>query len=307
MRKYENLRAAELREMFLNDTLEPAAMCMEDYERLLRLEVTAGTPCGDIVSFCSNALSEFDSYKEINVRFPTYEETLQKLRRQNSTTRRMAVKKVTILIAAAIGVLFLTACTVQGVGMLMGYDVFRVRDWLFNEEVLEILVNPPLEDGSVDLPPHTTVIIAPNYTDEPEPFDNFGDEPGGDLDFVMLDFAEFGDIPDEWAARVPTVLVEEFAFVESTFMRFGGNDEFVLMVVSESDSFITLNIRNLPMIYVEREHEIWVEDFTVGEVTFEIFRNIDDYQVVWEDGDWLFQLNAFLPLEEVKGILAGWY
>jgi hypothetical protein len=292
--KYNDLSVAELREMLLNHTLDAEAMIFEDYDRLFQYEIKSDKPDGKVIVFCSNFLSQHDKYNR-DVQTPSFEELSQRLKRRNriefgrtmsGIARRAAVILVTITIASFM---------VQGVSIALGGNFFEfVRNW-FRDDDVEISVVEPLDDGRFDWRDIRTTADTDS-----------GDEPSAD-EFVFLDFDRIEDIDDEWLARVSPRLIEGFEFSHGDYMQFVGDREFNIFFIDRNEGYIALTIKNLPMTYVEREEELWVEDIVVGGIKFEIFRNIEDYHVIWEHGGYFYTLNAFLPLDEVQVIIENWY
>jgi hypothetical protein len=94
---------------------------MEDYEKLLRHETDLDNPNGVVVSYCSNALSQYDKYN-IDVRVPTLTQLRQEAKRLKGNDRRRVMTSVSKLAAAIVITLLLTAFTANGIAVAMGYD-----------------------------------------------------------------------------------------------------------------------------------------------------------------------------------------
>jgi hypothetical protein len=292
--KYECLSTFELREMLLNNTLNADVMTFDDYERLFRHEIKSKNPNGKVVSFCSETLNKFDKYNR-DVKSPSFDEITQRSKQQKRVDFSMATRRITKMAAIIVVCVIVASVLVQTVSLALGYNFFGfIRNWLREDDVSVSLVEKG-DDGVYDLNKHRqTTPIEIDSTNEPPPVED---------EFVFLDFNSVEDIPDEWLARVPDVLLEGHEFDGGEFVNFMGDVTFAVFFVDDSKNRIALTIQNKPMHYIEREEELLIERITINGTTFEIFRNIEDYQVIWERNGWLYWLNAFLPLDEVMGII----
>jgi hypothetical protein len=293
--KHGDSTAVDLREMLLNNTLDSESMSFEDYDKLFQYETKSDLPNGQVILFCSTFLSQRNKYSR-DVKTVSFDELKQRLKKRNreSFNRAMflSARMVTIIVVAVV----LAAFTVQGVSMALGYDFFGfVRDWFFDSNTVGILISEPEDEIGVDLREIRTTTGTTS-----------ADEPPAD-EFVFFDFERLEDIDDEWLARISHGLIEAFEFAHSDFMRFGGDMVFNIRFVDDSGNDITLVIQNTPMRYVEREDEGFAEDVFANGVTFSVFNNIDDFQVIWEIDELFYQLNAMLTFEEVKEIITNWY
>jgi hypothetical protein len=133
-RKYKNLTAIELREMFLNNTLVANLMCIEDYEKLFSYEIELDITHinGDVISFCSEGLSKVDEYS-INTQLPPIENHLhkhnirlfQERKKRQRHRKRVALVKIGRWAATFLIIISLAVLLIQGVAMAMamGYDI----------------------------------------------------------------------------------------------------------------------------------------------------------------------------------------
>ena len=292
---YENLSAVELRELCLKGELDSATMSLEELEKLFGYESELDDPQAEILIFCSKGFDRFEKYRE-DIRKPS----LKKIYREHYAVERKRTTKPAVralqTAAAIVVILMLTAFTAQAVSLALGHNLFEyVRDWLFDRDTVGVLVNEPREDGSVDLP-HTPPATDDNSTDSP-PED----------EFVFLDFEQLEDIDEVWLSRVSDRLVEGYEFTSADYLRYAGDEEFNFHFVDDNDNYVTLIIQNKPMFYIERENEGLVKEIIVNGIEFSIFRNMEDYHVIWEHEGYLYTFGAFLPLDEVMGIIEGWY
>jgi hypothetical protein len=296
-REYENLSTHKLREMLLNGSLKADSMGMEDYERLLNAESDYDEPNCDVISFCANGLDQFDKYR-IDIQPPTLEQVQQKYSRQTQQKRNRVISKVARWAAVFVVGVSIAALLAQGVSVALGYNLYgTIRDWFSdNNDTVGILISEPDDELGVDLREIRTTTPNTDSTDEPT-----ADE------FVFIDFDSIEDIDDEWLARVSPRLFERFEFLSADYMSFQGGVTFNIHFVEENSNAVTLTIRKLPMAYVEREGELFIEELTVNRITFEIFRNMEDYQVIWEHEGLFYNFGAFLTIEEVRELITNWY
>jgi hypothetical protein len=296
--KYGKLSAVELRELCLKDELNVAQVSLEELEKLFGYESELDDPQAEVLIFCSKGFDRFDKYRK-DIRKPS----LKKIYRENNVDERRRATKPALRVlkmAATIAIIItLTAFTAQAVSLALGYNLFEfVRDWLFNDEVVEVLTSEPNEDGVLDLRDIRTTTAATE--------DDSSYEPPED-EFVFLDFERLEDIDDVWLSRVSRVLVEGYEFVYADYTLFQGDTIFKIYFMNENEDFVALDIQDIPMLYVERENYGDIEIVIIDNITFEIFNNIEDFHVIWEHYGWFYKLNAFLPRDEVMGIIAGWY
>jgi hypothetical protein len=293
--KYENLSAAELRELCLKGELDADSMSLEELEKLFGYETELDEPQAEVLIFCTNGFDKYAKYRD-DIPKPPLEKILKK---HYGVKRRVSVPRAARLAAAIVLIVTVSAFMAQIVSMALGFNLFEfVRDWLFDKDTVGVLISEPDDEIGVDLREHRSEISTAD-TDSP-------DEPPVD-EFVFLDFERIEDIDDEWLARVSPVLVERYEFVSADYMRFSGDEEFNIHFSNEDSNDVLLVIQNNPMFYVEREEELLVETLVIGSITFEIFNNMEDFQVIWEYDGYFYKLNAHLPLDEVKGIVEGWY
>jgi hypothetical protein len=297
--KYDRLSTTELREMLLSNTLETDAMTFDNYERLFRHEIKSESPNGTVIAFCSEALNQHNKYNR-DVQAPSFNEITHRCKQQKSVRFAKSTRRFARMAAVIVACVVVASVLVQTVSLALGYNFFGfVRDWLFDNDTVGVLVSEPDEELGVDLREHreTATILADTDSHDDPPVD----------EFVFLDFDSVEDIPDEWLGRVSALLLGRFEFGGAVYTSFSGDITFNAFFVDDSGSDVTLTIQNAPMFYAEREQEVWVENIEVGTVTFEVFRNMDDYQVIWEHNGFLYTLNAFLGYDEVVGIIEGWY
>jgi hypothetical protein len=293
--KYNNLTALELREMFLNNTLDTDLMNQDDFEKLFGYEIELDEPSADVISFCSNGLNEYEYYGK-DIQMPPLSDIYKKLHRRTRRNRGRAFAKVTQVAASIVLVIALTALLAQRVAMALGFDLFGyIFNW-FKADTVEITAMEQQPDSSFDLP-HT----APENTEPAEPNDGTEIED----EFVFLDFERIEDIGVEWLSKVSPWLIENYTFSHANYMSFMGEKNFNIIFLGEIDIFLT--IQNTSMFYVEIEDDKLVEEVTLNGIIFKIFNNIEDFQVVWERDDLLYTLNTFLPLETVKEIIRNYY
>jgi len=286
--KYSDLSVAKLREMLLNNALEADLMCLEDYEKLFLHETNSNNPNGIVIAFCSKGLNQHEKYNR-DIRQPSLEALSQELKHRNQLKRRKAVAKVSRMAAVIVVGVMITAVLAQGVSMALGYNLFGfVRNWLFDADMVLITNVEPDDEGVHHFPPLDT------------------DRPDED-EFIFLDFDRIEDIGEEWLNRVSLRLVDEFEFLSASYMRIVGDKEFNIYFLDYMGNALSLTIQNTPMLYVEREVELFVETITANGITFEVFRNIEDFQVIWEHDGMLYNFGAFLPIEMVREIIEDWH
>jgi hypothetical protein len=296
--KYNNLTALELREMFLNNTLDTDLMNQDDFEKLFGYEIELDEPSADIISFCSNGLNEYEYYGK-DIQMPPLSEIYKEFERRTRRNRGRAFAKVTQVAASIVLVIALTALLAQGVAMALGFDLFGyIFNW-FNKDTVFITTIVPDDDEIHHLPVHT----ATTDTDLTEPDDGTEVED----EFVFLDFERIEDIDEEWLSRVSPWLVEQYEFSHGQYLSFHGEREFNIVFMDESGTQVFLTIKDLSMHYVEIDDDKLVEEVTLNGITFKIFSNIEDLQVVWERDDLLYTLNTFLPFETAKEIIRNFY
>jgi hypothetical protein len=294
--KYNNLTVLELREMFLNNTLDTDLMNQNDFEKLFGYEIELDEPSADVISFCSNGLNEYEYYGK-DIQMPPLSDIYKELERRTRRNRSRAFAKVTQVAVSIVLVIALTALLAQGVAMALGFDLFGyIFNW-FRPDTVEITIIIPDDDGIHHLPVHTAT-TAPT---EPDNSTEIEDE------FVFLDFERIEDIDEEWLNRVSPWLVERYEFSHGQYLSFHGEREFNIVFMDGSGTQVFLTIKDLSMHYVEIDDDKLVEEVTLNGIMFKIFNNIEDFQVVWEHDDLLYTLNTFLPFEAVKEIIWNYY
>ncbi|MDR2532397.1 MAG: DUF4367 domain-containing protein [Oscillospiraceae bacterium] len=297
--KYNNLTALELREMFLDNTLDTDLMEQDDFEKLFGYEIELGEPSADVISFCSNGLNEYEYYGK-DIQMPPLSDIYKELERRTRRNRGRAFAKVTQVAASIVLVIALTALLAQGVAMALGFDLFGyIFNW-FRPDTVEITNMEQQPDGSFDSP-HLNATTTDTDPAEPDDGTEIEDE------FVFLDFERIEDIDDEWLSRVSPWLVERYEFSSGDYISFFGEQKFEIYFLDENNDFISLLIQNLSMHYAEIDDEKLVEKITVNGITFKVFNNMEDFQVVWEFGEHLYRLNTFLPIETMKEIIRNYY
>ena len=292
-RKYENLNAEQLREMCLNSEIDVDFMAMEDYEKLFGYEMELDEPQADVLIFCTNGLDKYEKYRN-DAPKPSLDKIFKEHYRWE---RKKFVLKATQLAASVVAVVAITALLAQGVSMALGFDLFGyVYNW-FKPHSIEISTVTPDKDEIHDWREIRTTANNSDFTDEPI----------GNDQIIIEDYDRIEDISDEWLSRVSPWILERYEFSSAQFMNLMGDIEFVIYFTDDSDNNLILTVQNKPMIYVEREDELYVDEIEVNGIKFAIFKNIEDYQVMWSYDDMLHILNAHLPLDEVKGIVEGYY
>jgi len=135
---YDSLTPQELRELFLNNTINPDFMGLEEYEKLFGYETDSDDPNGDILSFCANGLEKYEKY---NMPKPPIEKVLFR-------GKKRVFPKTAKRIFAAVAVLVAMISLTQIVSLALGFNMFGfIFNWS-NKDAVEIK-NP-----------------APNLTDE---------------------------------------------------------------------------------------------------------------------------------------------
>jgi hypothetical protein len=253
--------------------------------------------------FCTSGFDRFGEYRK-NIRKPSLKKIFRNHYGKKSNTIKPAKRPLKFAVAIT-AIVMLATLTMQLVAMSLGYDnLFEfVRNW-FREDDVSVSLIERGDDGVYDLSEIRTTTVT-DSTDEPSGDVTDDNSPADDV--VSIDFENLEDIDEVWLERVPPVLTEQYVFAFAEYFSFQGDETFVVYFFDESENIVSLLIQNKPMLYVERDIEGLVETVVVGGVTFDIFRNIDDYHVIWECGDWLFTLNAHLPLDEVMEIVRGYY
>jgi hypothetical protein len=136
MNKYEKLTAAELREMYLNNTLDTDSMSIEDYEKLFEHEMDTYdeyTMNSDILLFCSNGLNQFEKYQ----RFSNYKPPIEELFKRHYCERRQVRTQIILKISKWAAVFVVgVALSTQIVAMAFGYSnvIELIRSALNNPE-----------------------------------------------------------------------------------------------------------------------------------------------------------------------------
>jgi hypothetical protein len=145
-RKYENLTATELREMFLNGALDADSMTVEDYEKLFdyESELDIDNTNSDVLNFCSDGLGRFEKYsQDDDIQPPPIEKVLHKRYVQrfqeinktaNSETsaeflevvptkrRLLPLSRFGRIAAMFVSIITVAALIGHGVAVAMGYD-----------------------------------------------------------------------------------------------------------------------------------------------------------------------------------------
>jgi hypothetical protein len=291
--KYSNLNALELRELFLNNALDANLMSLEDFEKLFGCEIELDDSRADVLAFCSNGLNQYEKYSR-DIQMPPLDELLQEHYCRNRKNRNRVFVKVTRAAAFIVLAFTLTALLAQGVAMALGFDLFGyIFNWL-KPDTVEITTMEQRDDDTFD---------SPFLNSEP------ADLPDNEIenDIVFLDFERIEEINEDWVNRISPWLIENYDFFNGSFMNFYGDISFDVFFTDENGSFISLTIQNTPMFYAEKDDENFAEEITVNGITFAIFNNMEDFQVIWEHDEFLYNLGAFLPLEVVLEIVRNYY
>jgi len=284
---YKNLTAQELREMFLNNTLDVSLMGENEYGKLFDYETELDVSNSDILIFCSNGLNQYDRYC-IDVPKLSFEEFIRKQEQK----RRLHLKNIAFKVSRQVAVfavgIFLAAWLAQGVAMAFGFNLFGViYDWFWKESVA-VITTELNDDDTVDLP------ISDNETAAEE-------------ELVFIDYERIEDIDEVWLSRVSPHLIDTYDFAFSSYTRRHDGERFEILFFDENGSLLSLIIQNRPMYYAEKEDEGFVKEIVIDSITFAIFNNMEDFQVIWEHEGLLYNLGAFLPLETFEEIVRNYY
>lgn len=290
MLNYSERTAQELREMLLNNTIDVDLMSIEDYERLFDLEVSLKEPDVVVLSFCNKGLKQFDKY-DVGIQKPPFEA----IRRKQSKRNFKLVNKIARQAATIILVLAVVAILAQGIAYALGFNLFGyIYNWFKDSDAVIITTDGLDEDGEHDLRNPENTITSSEVGDNTD-------------EFVNIDYGSIDEIDEAWLRLVSPYLLSEFEFVYADYYRHFDEEKFGIYFFDKNQKLLYLTIKSRYMLYIEREDEVFVEDFIVSNVTFKIFRNIDNLNVIWEHEDFLFNLSSFSSLDEVKNILRNYY
>jgi hypothetical protein len=291
-----NLSAQELREIFLNNTLDADLMSMNDYEKLFDYETELSESNSDILVFCSSALNQFDDYC-IDVPKSPFEAIIKKYERNNRRIRKNTAFKATQRVAAIFVITAVTALLAQGISMAFGFDLFKfIRNWLFDEAV-EITTIEIDDDDVFDL----TLLQSSNDNENSSENINAEDE------IIFLDFEQIDDIYEVWLNRISPFLINHYEFDVAYYFKVLSDEKFEIHFIDKNDNLLVLLIQNMPMRYYEKEDDGYIKEITANGITFTIFNNMEDFQVIWEYEGLLYNLGAFLPLETIEEIINNYY
>jgi hypothetical protein len=284
---YKNLPAQELREMFLNNTLDVSLMGENEYGKLFDYETELDESNSDVLVFCSNGFNQYDRYC-IDVPKSSFEDFIKK----HEQKKRRHLKNITFKVSRQVAVfavgIFLAAWLAQGVAMAFGFNLFGViYDWFWKESVA-VITTELNDDDTVDLP------ISDNETAAEE-------------ELVFIDYESIEDIDEVWLSRVSPFLIREYEFALASYYKFISDENFDILFFDENMNLLSLTIQNRPMFYAEKKDEGFVKEIVIDSITFAIFNNMEDFQVIWEHEGLLYNLGAFLPLETVEEIVRNYY
>ena len=117
---YADVSAEELRELFLNDTINTDLMGLDEYERLFGYETDRNEPQGNVLVFCSNGLNQYEKYSRFDHIKPDFNKIVERYEREKRARRRSPKRIITV--AAAIAASFALVLTVTAAAL--GHNIF---------------------------------------------------------------------------------------------------------------------------------------------------------------------------------------
>ena len=277
-RKYENLTALELREMFLNGTIDADSMTIEDFEKLFdyETELDVAHMNGDVLKFCSDGLGRFEKYsQDDDIQPPPIEKALHKhyvrrcCEKQNQTDsevstleefhmenvsmpkrrRFLPLSRFGRIAAMFVAIIAVTLVIGHGVAVAMGYDnvLDLIRSAFSSDEKSAIA-----DDGNHDM----------ILTD------------GVRIYSSMSEMLEAENINILYPAELP----EGYSFTDFR--------------VTDIDGYFELNAyAEEPFIdfRVEFNSNVQIDDYKyeINGIKYNVFETFEGYQACWvQDGDY---------------------
>jgi hypothetical protein len=286
-RNYAELSASDLREMLLNDMLDVNLMGLEEYEKMFGHEIDLDEPNPVVLNFCNMGLKQYEEYAE-DVSKPSYKNMLR-----NHKSRHRNIKPVYRIARQAAMIVLIVAIAmieVQGIA----YAAFKINlfeyiyNWFKHDEAVIITVDELDGDGEHDLS------NADNY-------DAVDDE------FMFVQYDNIESVDKVWLGLVSPYLLREYVFDGGSYAKDEFGEIFKVFFLDSVDNVVSIDIQNSLMVYVEKENEGFIKEIVVNGIEFTIFKNMDDYHVLWEYGGYSYKLNAFLSFEEVEKIVLNYY
>jgi hypothetical protein len=285
--RYEILSAQEIREMFLNNTLDAEFMNLNEYEKLFGYEMSLDKPSADVLVFCTKNLNQHEKYNR-DIQKPPFEMIEKKFEQKKRQIRKNSAFKAIQRIAAAFMITVALAFFAQIVSIALGFDLFGlIYDWLWKDSVA--VINTEIQDDeSVDLP--FTI-----------------DEADDEDEVVLLDFERIEDIDEVWLNRVSPYLTNRYEFAFASYHSFHGEEKFNIFFFDGNEMPLSIVIQDRLMFYAEKDDERDMHEIFINGITFAVFTNTDDYRVIWEYDGYLYDLSTFLPIEAVEEIIRNYY
>jgi len=291
-KSYNELSARKLREMLLNNTLKANLMSLENYEKLFGYEINLDEPDVVVLNFCTKGLDGFAEYN-IDIQKTSLEEIIKRGRAKKKAERKKSVIYRVIRNTAAVFIITAaTALLAQGVSYAFGFDLFGYIYHWFKPNAVEITTVESRDDGSFDMP-------SLNRT---------GTEDGENkYEFIFYEYNSIDEIDKERLNLISPWLISEYVFKDASYMSYGGEKKLEIHFFDKNENEISLLVQNLSLVYREKADEVFVKEIAVNDIIFTVFKNTEDYQVLWDYGGYLHTLNALLPLEEVEKIIRNYY
>jgi hypothetical protein len=250
--RYEKLSAQEIREIFLNNTLDADLMSLNEYEKLFGYEMNLDGPNADILVFCTKGLNQHEKYSR-DIQKPPFEAIVKKREKKKRQIRKSSASKAFQRVAAALMITVVLTFFAQIVAMALGFDLFGyVYNWLF-DDAIEITTIEEDENNIFWFP--------------------VSDETNGENEVVFLDFERIEDIDEIWLSRVSPCLIDKYELLIATYYRFHDEEKFEIHFWDEYMMPISIVIQNRPMYYIEREEEGYVKEIIENNIIFKIFNN----------------------------------
>ncbi|MDR1753609.1 MAG: DUF4367 domain-containing protein [Eubacterium sp.] len=264
-------------------------MGLEEYEKLFGHEIELDEPSGFMLDFCNKGLKRYEKYRE-NIQKPLFKNIIKK---QKTQSKKLFIIKALRQVSIFFLILNFMAMAAQDVSTAFGFNLFSyIYNWL-NQNSVEITNIESVGVHLFDLRNPQNIKSAEIVDDE----------------IIYTNYNEIMEISGGWSNLVSPYLIRDYKFIRAAYAEHSEDKKFSIYFLDDNEKQVSLIIQDLSVRYFENkdENEGLVEELVVGDITFKIFKNIEDYQVIWEKSNYLYNLRTFLPLKDIEEIIRNYY